>query len=148
MYIKKLTSALFGMLLMLSCSVHAENSQDFGDYVVHFIALSTTDLSPTVTKEYDIKRSKNRGMINIAVLQKVLGTTASPVPSQVSASARNLTGQKRDIDLREIREGTAIYYIGEFPITHEETLRFTVLVKPDGQNETHEVNFKQQFFTE
>jgi hypothetical protein len=116
--------------------------------VVHFIALSTTDLSPSVTREYDIKRSKNRGMINIAVLQKVLGTAGAPVPAKISASATNLTGQKRDITLREIREGTAIYYIGEFPITHEETLRFTVLVTPQGESETQEVNFKQQFFTE
>ncbi|MGD2076285.1 MAG: DUF4426 domain-containing protein [Gammaproteobacteria bacterium] len=148
MYKKSLFSMLFGVLVVLSSAARAENSQDFGDYVVHFIALSTTDLAPSVTREYSIKRSKNRGMINIAVLQKVLGTTGAPVPAEISASATNLTGQKRDIDLREIREGTAIYYIGEFPITHEETLRFSVLVKPEGQNETHEVNFKQQFFTQ
>jgi hypothetical protein len=139
---------LFGALFTLSWAAHGENSQDFGDYVVHFIALSTTDLAPSVTREYNIKRSKNRGMINIAVLQKVLGTTGAPVAAEISASASNLTGQKRDIALREIREGTAIYYIGEFPITHEETLRFTVAVKPEGGNETQQVKFKQQFFTE
>jgi len=148
MYKNNLLSLLFGTLITLSWTAHAENSQDFGDYVVHFIALSTTDLSPTVTREYDIKRSKNRGMINVAVLQKVLGTAGAPVAADISASATNLTGQKRDIALREIREGTAIYYIGEFPITHEETLRFTVLVKPQGETETQKVNFKQQFFTE
>lgn len=145
---RNLLSLLFGTLLTLSWATHAENSQDFGDYVVHFIALSTTDLSPSVTREYDIKRSKNRGMINIAVLQKVLGTTGAPVSAEISASATNLTGQKRDIALREIREGTAIYYIGEFPITHEETLRFKVLVKPEGEGEAQQVKFKQQFFTE
>ncbi len=143
-----LLSLLLGVLIAFPWATHAENSQDFGDYVVHFIALSTTDLSPTVTREYDIKRSKNRGMINIAILQKVLGTAGAPVAAEISASATNLTGQKRDIALREIREGTAIYYIGEFPITHEETLRFTVSVKPQGESETQEVKFKQQFFTE
>jgi hypothetical protein len=148
MHKNSLVSLLIGALITLSWAAHAENSQDFGDYVVHFIALSTTDLSPTVTREYDIKRSKNRGMINIAVLQKVLGTAGAPVGAEISASATNLTGQKRDITLREIREGTAIYYIGEFPITHEETLRFTVLVKPQGESETQKVNFKQQFFTQ
>lgn len=149
MHNKNLVALLAGILMMtLPWVGQAENSQDFGDYVVHFIALSTTDLSPAVTREYDIKRSKNRGMINIAVLQKVLGTTGAPVAAEISASATNLTGQKRAIGLREIREGTAIYYIGEFPITHEETLRFSVLVKPEGQSDTQEVNFKQQFFTE
>ena len=102
-------------------------------------------------EEYPIcstERSRNRGMINITVLQKVLGTTGAPVAAQISASATNLTGQRRDIALREIREGTAIYYIGEFPITHEETLRFSVHVKPEGSSESQEVKFKQQFFSE
>jgi hypothetical protein len=148
MYKRSLFSMLLGVLVALSWAAQAENSQDFGDYVVHFVALSTTDLAPSVTREYDIRRSKNRGMINIAVLQKMLGTTGAAVPAKVSASATNLAGQKREIDLREIREGTAIYYIGEFPIAHEETLRFRVLVEPEDQNETHEVNFKQQFFTQ
>ena len=126
----------------------AENSQDFGDYVVHFNALSTVHLPPAVTKQYDIKRSKNRGMVNIAVLRKMLGTAGKPIEAELSASATNLTGQKREIKLREVREDTAIYYIGEFPISHEETLRFTVSVKPEGQSETQQVKFKQQFFTE
>ena len=148
MYKKNLLPWLFSALIALSGTAYAENSQDFGDYVVHFNALNTTHLPPAVTKEYNIKRSKNRGMINIAVLRKMLGTTGKPVTAEINATATNLPGQKRDIDLREIREGTAIYYIGVFPITHEETLRFSVDVKPEGSAESQEVKFKQQFFTE
>jgi hypothetical protein len=148
MYNKKLIPFLLFFVCLFSGVAQAENSQDFGDYVVHFNALSTSQLPPSVTKEYDIKRSKNRGMMNIAVLRKALGTGTEPVPAALSASATNLTGQKRDIELREIREGTAIYYIGVFPITHEETLRFLVQVKPEGQDDSYEVRFKQQFFTE
>ena len=145
---KHVLSTLAGLvILMLAALAQAENSQDFGDYVVHFNALSTDMLPASVTKQYGIKRSKNRGMINIAVLRKVLGTTGKPVPARVTASATNLTGQKRDISLREIREGTAIYYIGTFPVSHEETLRFTVGVQPEGEKDTFEVKFKQQFYT-
>jgi len=146
---KKIILSFFAGLaaLLLAAVAQAENSQDFGDYVVHFNALSTDMLPASVTKQYGLKRSKNRGMINIAVLRKVLGTTGKPVTAEVTASAANLTGQQRDINLREIREGTAIYYIGDFPVTHEETLRFRVSVKPEGEAETFEVKFKQQFFT-
>ncbi len=148
MYKKNLLLFLFSILVAMTGTAQAENSQDFGDYVVHFNALNTTHLPASVTREYGIKRSKNRGMINIAVLRKTLGTTGTPLVAEINASATNLTGQKRTIKLREIREGTAIYYIGVFPITHEEILRFTVKVKPEGENETQEVKFKQQFFTE
>ena len=40
-----LKSLLLGVLIAFPWATHAENSQDFGDYVVHFIALSTTDLN-------------------------------------------------------------------------------------------------------
>ncbi len=145
---KRLLAFVSGVMISFSASVLAENSQDFGDYVVHFNALSTSHLAPSVTRQYDIERSKNRGMINIAVLNKVLGTPGKPVLAEISATATNLTGQKRQITLREIQEDTAIYYIGEFPISHEEVLRFNINVQPKGVNEVHEVNFKQAFFTE
>ena len=148
MHKKKIMSLLLGLMVAVSGISFAENSQDFGDYVVHFNALNTTYLPPTATREYGIKRSKNRGMINITVLYKTLGTAGKPAAADVDAVATNLTGQKRHISLREVREGPAIYYIGDFPITNEETLRFHVTVKPEGQNESYEVNFKQQFFTE
>jgi Domain of unknown function (DUF4426) len=148
MHKKRIIFILFSLMLAISGLARAENSQDFGDYVVHFNALNTSHLPPGATREYGIKRSKNRGMINVAVLHKLMGTAGKPVAADVSALAVNLTGQKRDINLREVREGTAIYYIGDFPITHEEALRFTVTVKPDGQADTYEVKFKQQFYTE
>ena len=136
------------LLLLLSAGVTAENSQDFGQYVVHFNALSTDQLPPAVTREYGITRSRNRGMLNIAVLKKVMGTTVTPVAANAQASATNLTGRKTDIKLREIREATAIYYIGEFGITNEETLDFQVKVKPDGSDKQFTVQFQQQIFTQ
>ncbi len=145
---KILLPVLLGTLLILSGGANAENSQDFGDYVVHFNALNTNYLPPSVTREYGLKRSKNRGMINVAVLRKVMGTTGKPVAAEISASATNLAGQKRDIKLREVREGTAIYYIGDFPIAHEETFRFTLHVKPADNSDALEVKFSHQFFTE
>lgn len=145
---KRLLTFIFSVITSFSTLVIAENSQDFGDYVVHFNALSTSHLAPSVTRQYGIERSKNRGMINIAVLNKVLGTAGKPVPAEISATATNLTGQKRQITLREIQEDTAIYYIGEFPISHEEVLRFSINVQPKGLDDAHEVNFRQAFFTE
>ncbi len=145
---KTLLPTLLGLLLILSGTASAENSQDFGDYVVHFNALNTNYLSPAITREYGLKRSKNRGMLNIAVLRKVMGTTGTPLTAEIHASATNLTGQKRDIALREVREGTAIYYIGDFPISNEETLRFKLHVKPEGSGGANEVKFTHQFCTQ
>jgi hypothetical protein len=140
---------LLGLVLALITPLsQAENSKDFGEYVVHYNSLSTDMLSPQVAREYRITRSKNRGMINITVLRKVLGSPGQPVHAMTQVSAMNLTGQGRKIRMREVREGNAIYYIGEFRVTNEETLKFDVHVRPQGTREYLQVEFSQAFYTQ
>lgn len=134
-------------LCLAAVSVRAENSQDFGDYVVHFNALTTDLLTPKVAAEYKIRRSGNHAMLNIVVLRKVLGATAQPVTAKVTGTASNLTGQQRTLDLREIREPNAIYYIADFGVDHEDTLTFKLNVQPEGEQESFQVQFRQQFFS-
>ena len=140
---------LLGLLLAVVAPLgQAENSKDFGEYVVHYNALSTDMLAPQVAREYRITRSKNRGMINITVLRKVLGSPGQPVHAFTQASAINLAGQGRKIHMREVREGNAIYYIGEFRVTNEETLKFDVRLRPQGSQEQLQVEFSQDFYTQ
>ncbi|MDH3525908.1 MAG: DUF4426 domain-containing protein [Gammaproteobacteria bacterium] len=136
------------MLAVISPLGQAENSKDFGEYVVHYNALSTDMLPPQVAREYRITRSKNRGMINITVLRKVLGSPGQPVHAHTQVSAMNLAGQGRTIHMREVREGNAIYYIGEFRVTNEETLKFDVRVRPQGTQEYLQAEFSQDFYTQ
>lgn len=86
-------------------------------------------------------------MVNITVLKKVLSSPGQPVHARVEVNARNLAGQGRTIRMREIREGNAIYYIGEFGVANEETLNFAVRARPQGSQETVEVSFSQDFYT-
>jgi hypothetical protein len=140
-------SWLLGALLLFPLAGMAENSRDFEQYVVHFNALATDVLPPQVAREYRITRSQNRGMINITILKKVLGSPGQPVHAHVTATAQNLAGQHREIRMREIREGNAIYYIGEFRVANEETLKFNVRARPQGTPDHLEVQFSQDFYT-
>lgn len=126
----------------------AENSQDFGDYVVHYNALTTDFLSPEVARHYDITRSKNRAMLNITVLKKDLGLAAQPVRAAVSARAVNLNQQVKPLSMREVDDGNAIYYIAEFSVDHGETLDFDVQVEPADSGRQMNVRFRQQFFVD
>jgi hypothetical protein len=139
---------LFGLALSLAVSgVQAENSRDFGNYVVHFNALATDLLPPEVAREYHISRSQSNGMVNITVLKKVLGSPGQPVHAQVETTATNLTGQTWKIPMREAREGNAIYYIGEFGVANEETVKFDVRVRPEGTRDELAIEFSQDFYT-
>jgi len=144
----KLTfSWLAGLLLLLPLTADAENSKDFGQFVIHYNAMATDVVPPQVARKYRITRSQNRGMINITVLKKVLGSPGQPVHARVEVNAQNLAGQGRTIHVREIREGNAIYYIGEFGVANEETLKFDVRARPQGTQEFVEVQFSQDFYT-
>lgn len=140
-------------LIVLVCSMlatagaWAENSTQVDGFTIHHNALTTDTLSPTVASNYHIQRSKGRGMVNISVLKNRANAPGTPVAGKVSLSSLNLIGQKRDIPLREIREGQAIYYIADFPVGHRERLVFNVKVTPEGSNYPLAASFQQEFFT-
>ena len=123
-------------------------SADIGDYVVHFNAQSTDQLPPEIARAYNIVRSKNRAMLNISIIRK---SDNMPVAGNITVKTTNLTGQLKNVTMREIEEpgdGVAIYYIGETPVANRETLVFDISVLPEGEEAPSQVRFKRQFYTD
>ena len=147
---KKLFSALFLTGFLAFCPhTQAQQSQDFGEYVVHYNALNSNLIPPQVAKSYGIKRSSSQVLLNITLLKKVLDTPGTPTAATIVASATNLTGQRREISIREIKDSEgAIYYLGEFPVHNMETFNFVVEATPKGEDQALVVKFLQQFYTE
>ncbi|MFN2348260.1 MAG: DUF4426 domain-containing protein [Thioalkalivibrio sp.] len=137
---------LFVLIGTLTGTAQAGGQQDFGDYVVHYNALSTDFLSPEVARNYGITRSRNRALINISILKKSLGVGTEPQLAEVNGKAVNLRGQSRVLDFREVRDGSAIYYLSETGINDGETLDFTINATPTGGSPLT-VRFRQEFFT-
>jgi hypothetical protein len=135
--------------LIFASPVAAQQSQDFGNYVVHYNALNTNLIPPQVAQGYGIARSSSRALLNVTVLKKVMDTPGTPVSASVKASATNLTGQLRELQIRQIDDSEgAIYYIAEFPVHNLETYRFEITVSIAGEADPLLVRFTQQFYTE
>jgi len=146
--INNLFKALFVLALSLSSlSSYAENSKEFGDYVVHYNAFRSDTISPEVAKQYGLTRANNRVLINIAVLQKVMNTTGKPTASTVTGHASNLTGQLKGLEFREITEGNAIYYLADTKISDGEFLKFDLKIIPEGETKAVRIKFDKRFFT-
>lgn len=120
-------------------------SADIGAYDVHFSAQSTDELPPEIAKAYNILRSKNRAMLNVSVIRKA---DKVPVTAVVKVKTVNLTGQLKNVTMRQINEQEAIYYIGETAVANRETLVFDISVIPDGEQQPSNVRFKRQFYTD
>lgn len=146
---------LFGAVLVLgllavSSNVPAQQSLDLGEYVVHYNALRSDLLPAQMTQVYGIQRSPNRAILVITPLKKdpnnALGT---PVRADVTATAVNLSGQRRNIEMREIIDlSGAVYYIGVLTVYNLEKFKFTVELKIEGLEKLAVVQFSQQFYTE
>ncbi|MCL4780009.1 MAG: DUF4426 domain-containing protein [Gammaproteobacteria bacterium] len=123
------------------------SSRDFGDYVLLYSAIPTDTLTPEIASNYGIMRSANRVLLNVSMLKKAEGAPDVPVPGKVSASAVNLNGQAKNLSVREIREGEAIYYVGDVSISGEEILVFSIEAQPaDASGAPMAVRFQRQFY--
>lgn len=121
------------------------SSADIGDHNLHFSAQTTDQLPTVVAQQFNIVRSKNRAMLNVSVIRK---SDDAPVEALVTVKTQNLTGQLKNVTMRKIEEGTAIYYIGVTTVANRETLVFDISVTPTGADSTSELRFKRQFYSD
>ena len=137
------------LVAVLMCSVislaHAEKSQKFGNVEIHYNALTTDELLPEVARAYKIERSKTRGLLTVSVLKKNKMGVLVPVVAKISVFATNLTQQLSQLTMREIREGTAVYYLAEFRVAPPDTLTFNGVVEVQGDPK-REIKFSQTFY--
>ncbi len=142
--IRHLLSVLY--LILLSVSLASAEALNAGDYTVQVNAVTTSFLEETVLQKYGIEQDKDQALITVMIQRKQNGATS--VPANVEATATNLLGQLRKIEMREIKEGDAAYYIGEFGVTHQEILNFDIKFRPQGSTHEHNVKYRKRFFTQ
>jgi hypothetical protein len=137
------------LLLLLACwypgaAAHAQQSEMFGPFELHYSVVNTTFLSPEVAASYGITRGKKRAILNLAVREQV--------PGGSEARTMALEGRTWDLiqnqflEFKEIREGPAIYYIAEFKFINEEWRFFEMDFRPEGAQQTYTFKFKHQLY--
>lgn len=134
------------LALCLVAPVTAGQFKTIKNIEVHYSAFNTTFLTPKVARQYDLTRNGYSALLNISVLDdSKIGKPA--ITAKLKGHAKNLLGQIRELTFREVKEGTAIYYLAEIPITHEEIITFTVDVD-SGLSGKGQLRFTQKFYVE
>ncbi|WP_070964640.1 DUF4426 domain-containing protein [Vibrio sonorensis] len=131
---------------LFSLPVSAEQYQRIKDVEVHYSAFNSTFLTPKVARSYKLKRNGYSAVLNISVLDTYQPGKAA-TSAVIQGSVKNLLGQTRKLTFRQVMEGSAIYYITEFPISDEEQLTFTIDVDA-GLKGKGKINFTQKFYVE
>lgn len=146
---QKLLSKCSVLLLALVClgflsTAQAEQKQQVGNFDIHYMALSSTFITPAIAKTYGIERSRYTGLVNITVLDKSQeGMPAVAV--EISGLANNLLDARVELKFKEIREGDSIYYIAEVPYRDDQEINFDIAIKYAKKLNTA-LKFKQKFY--
>ncbi|MBW3531647.1 DUF4426 domain-containing protein [Shewanella sp. NKUCC06_TVS] len=138
--------AVLALTASLCGVANAEQKETVGNFDIHYMALGSTFLTPSIAKSYGIKRSNYIGIINIAVLD-ISEANKPAVPVEITGVANNLLDARINLTFKEIREGDAIYYIAEVPYRDDQEINFNIAIKYGNQLNTN-LQFKQKFYVE
>lgn len=130
--------------MLLTTRSFAEE-QRFGEYTVNYVAVYSNFLSPEIAAQYGIVRSARNAFINISVL-KDDGSIGTAVVATITGEKANFIGQSETLDFIEVREGNAIYYLGQFEFSNAENLRFTLNIQPENTGPSYTLSWTTQLY--
>lgn len=141
----RLLAASIFMLLASFPAWPQAHTREYGGYTIRTSSVGTENLSAATASEHGIKRDPRRAILNITVMKKDAEANKT-VPASVQAYVRNLAGQRREIDMREISEGGRVSYMGTYDFIHGEVLDFIITARPEGSNETLNLTYRDRMW--
>ncbi|MDR0183071.1 DUF4426 domain-containing protein [Lysobacter arvi] len=127
-----------------NASASQEAVSRIGDVTIRASAIPTASLGEEVARQYGITRSKDTVMLLVGVRQGE-GAQETALPARIVATASDLRGRKHMIDMRELRSGDLLDYVGTVEVSPPDTLRFDVqIVRENGA--TSQMQFSRDFY--
>lgn len=144
-----LTALLMTFIALPAMADRGEQKKIFGEYEVHYMGLTSSFLTEEVAEAYGIPRSRSLGYLSISLLENFeQGGMAEARSATITGTIKNLIGQSRELEFKEVRETAAIYYISTFRFDEDDVYRVNLKVTPEGHSVPLDVNFTQRFYEE
>ena len=140
----RMAASLIAGLLLLASTSYAQQSTRFDQFELHHSIVYTAFLSPEVAAEYGISRGKDKAMLTLSVRDAEAGDDRGR-PMAIEGRTWDLISGV-DMDVREIREGDATYYIIPFEFLDREYRFFEFTFRPEGSERSYTHKFKRQLW--
>ena len=137
---------LIAGLLLAYCALPAaaQQSTRYEQFELHHSIVYTTFLSPEVAAEYGIARGTDKAILTLSVRDADSGDIAGR-PMKIEGQTWDLiTGG--EMQIKEIREGRATYYIVPFEFLDREYRFFEFTFQPEGAASAFEHKMKVQLW--
>lgn len=140
--------AAMSMMLLASAPAWPQSHQrKFGPYVIRSSTVSTENLSAESAKKDGIDRSPRKAVLNVTVLKRMAGDEET-VPAHVEANVRNLSEQRRRIDMREVIGEGRVSYMGTYDFIHGAVLDFTITARPENSGKTFTMAYRERMWAQ
>lgn len=149
-FLKILYLLLFSTTALAQIGQHKEiqTSQQFGDYTLHYNVFNSKKIPSEVAKIYNLNRAKDIVYLNISLTKTENGAASLGMPAVIKLKATNLMQQSKNIELVEIKEAEATYYLAPFRINNEELWRFEAAVQVTPEQKPFTVKFERTLYKE
>ena len=135
---------LWLLLGLGAINANGQQSTRYDEFELHHSIVYTTFVAPEVAAEYGIIRGADKAMLTLSVRDASSGDLAGR-PMQINGRTWDLiTGGAMDV--REIREGRATYYIVPFEFLDREYRFFEFSFQPEGADKSYEHKMKVQLW--
>jgi hypothetical protein len=133
--------------LLLCTTARAQLSERYGPYELHYSVVNTTFIEAAVAAQYGIARGNRRGILNLSLREHLDDGTTVARQMALEGRSWDLTQQQVNFDFIEVREGPALYYIGEFKFINREWRFFEVTFSPENSSDSYTLELKHQMYT-
>ena len=135
-------------LLGISATTNAQQQVEDDEYVVYYNALNSIFIQPEIANQYDLVRSRYRGLLNISVQRKQPGGGSKPVTAKLTGNVGPLGGSLIPLQFDLVNEGPAIYYLAQFHFKSGENQHFKIKVEPLPGYPPLVVKFSQSLYSD
>lgn len=136
------------LVLVLAASHTHGQSVRFGDHEVHYSVFPSTFLTPEVAAANNLQRSRNIGVVNIALFRRDDTGQIRTVQGNVEGQVLNEIRQSTFLAFRRIQEGDSVYFISQYQYRPGEVMTFQLTARPSGHDRDLPVRFSHTLFND
>ena len=134
-----LISLCLALPVLAADAARPERKQAFGDVTVYYNAFSSSMLQAQVATDAGLVRSKNLGVLTVAVLK-----ADKPGMAVVSGTVKDLTGRSSPLSFRQTSSQGAVSYVAPFKVDQAQVMVFDLTLETGGVS--HTLSFNQEVF--
>lgn len=116
-----------------------------GPYTLRASTIYSLAIPERIATANGIVRDPLRAVVNVMV-SAMRGNTSLNQRARVHATARGLTGQTRDIPMREIVANGQVSYLGTYDFVAGEVIEFTIDAAPLGSGRKLSLTFRDRLW--